>query len=69
MAWTQTDADALKAAIATGAVDVTYSDGSRVTYRSLADMRQTLALIQTDIAQTAGTRTTKTVRVNSRKGF
>lgn len=69
MAWQQSDADALKAAMATGVVDVTYSDGSRTTYRSLADMRQVLALIEAEIAQAAGARTTKSIRINGHKGF
>jgi len=68
MAWTQSDADALKAAIASGTRDVTYSDGSRVVYRSLAEMRQTLAMIEAEVAGSSTTRV-RTVRFNSCKGF
>jgi hypothetical protein len=39
MAWTQTDLDALEAAIAQGALRVRYSD-KEVQYRSLAEMLQ-----------------------------
>lgn len=39
MAWTQSDLDTLKAAIATGALSVRYADGRQVTYRTLAEMR------------------------------
>lgn len=39
MAWTQADLDALKRAIATGALKVRYADGREVTYRTLKEMR------------------------------
>lgn len=68
MAWTQSDIDALKTAIATGAVDVTYSDGSRVTYRSLAEMKEILAGMEAEVAG-PGVSRARTVRVNTRSGF
>lgn len=68
MAWTQSDADALKAAIATGARDVTYSDGSRVVYRSLDEMRQVLAMIQGEVAGSSVTRV-RTVHFDGSKAF
>lgn len=46
MAYTQADIDALKAAIATGALEVEFGAGpdkQRVRYRSLADMQAILA--------------------------
>lgn len=46
MPYTQTDIDTLKAAIASGALEVEFGSGAerrRVKYRSLADMRSTLA--------------------------
>ncbi len=46
MAWTQTDIDKLKAAIATGAMEVRFADGRTVKYRTLGEMRETLRLIQ-----------------------
>lgn len=52
MAWTQADKDALKAAIATGAREVQYSDGSRIAYRSLREMEQTLALMEKELTPT-----------------
>lgn len=45
MAFTLADADALKAAIASGALRVRYSDGSEVEYRSLVEMREALSMI------------------------
>lgn len=67
MAWTQDDADNLKASIASGTKDVTYSDGSRIVYRSLAEMRETLALIQAEVA--GSTTRVRTIRFNTGKGF
>lgn len=48
MAFTTADADALKSAIASGVRDVQYSDGSRVQYRSLSEMKEALAMIQAE---------------------
>lgn len=48
MAYTQADADALKAAMASGAQRVRYSDGSEVEYRSLAEMKEALSMIQAE---------------------
>lgn len=39
MAYTQSDLDALSTAIAAGIKSVTYADGRRVEYQSVADMR------------------------------
>lgn len=49
MAWTLTDIDTLKASIATGATKVRFADGREVTYRSLADMRSTLADMEREV--------------------
>lgn len=68
MAWTQDDVDALKSAIATGARDVQYSDNSRVTYRSLDEMRSILGDMESEVAG-ATVKRARTVRVNTTKGF
>lgn len=68
MAWTQGDIDALKVAIASGARDVQYSDNSRITYRSLAEMKDILGQMQAEVAG-AGVKRVKTIRINSCKGF
>lgn len=68
MAWTQSDVDALKSAIATGVKDVQYSDGSRMTYRSLDEMRSILADMAAEVAG-ASVKRAKTIRVNASKGF
>lgn len=48
MAWTQADVDKMKRAIASGA-RVVQLNGERVEYRSLAEMRATLAMMQGDL--------------------
>lgn len=48
MAWSQTDIDKLKASIAQGATKVKFAD-REVTYRSLAEMRETLRIMQIDV--------------------
>jgi hypothetical protein len=55
MSWTQSDIDALKAAIGSGALMVTYSDGSSVQYRSLADMKATLKMMEAEVSAPATT--------------
>lgn len=52
MTVTQSDIDALKAAINSGARAVTYSDGSEVQYRSLEEMRSILRDMQSELAAT-----------------
>ncbi|TVV75554.1 phage head-tail joining protein [Sphingomonas solaris] len=56
MAFTTADAEALRTAIATGAMKVRYADGREVTYRSLAEMREILRMIQADVQSDAGAR-------------
>lgn len=51
MSWTQADIDALKTAIAKGASQVRIGD-EQVVFRSLAEMKQTLALMQGEVAGT-----------------
>jgi len=46
VAWTQTDLDALRAAKATGALEVRYADGRLVRYRTLAEIDRILADIE-----------------------
>ena len=50
MAFTQAQIDALRAAIATGALTVRNANGEFVTYRSLAEMRQALAMMEGETA-------------------
>lgn len=48
MAYTQSDIDDLKAAIASGALRVRYADGREIMYRSLGEMRETLGIMQAE---------------------
>lgn len=57
MAFTSDDIDKLKEAIAGGALKVRFADGREVTYRSLAEMRQILSMMQNDVSPTSGNRT------------
>lgn len=52
MAWTQADIDALKAAMATGALSVSYAGppARSITYRSLAEMQSLLAQMQASVS-------------------
>lgn len=52
MAYTQSDIDDLKAAIASGALRVRYADGREIQYRSLAEMRETLGIMQAEATGT-----------------
>jgi len=49
MAFSQADRDALASAIASGATSVSY-EGKSVTYRSLDEMRRTLAMIEQELS-------------------
>ncbi|HJQ60824.1 MAG TPA: hypothetical protein VJ890_28225 [Vineibacter sp.] len=68
MAWTQTDADRLRKAIAQGVLTVEH-DGKRTTYRSLAEMRETLAMIEGSLSDTAGKSRVTQIRFTSEKGL
>ncbi|OYZ15630.1 MAG: hypothetical protein B7Y35_06060 [Sphingomonadales bacterium 28-64-96] len=53
MAWTQSDLDAINAAIASGAMEVRYADGSGAKYRSLDDMMKVRDMIAAVVAPAA----------------
>ena len=55
MAWTQLQIDALKTAIAMGALTVKHGE-TLTTYRSLEEMKSILSMMQSDV--TTRTRTT-----------
>lgn len=58
MPWTQTQLDALDAAIARGVLTVRYAD-REVTYHSLGDMLRLRATMAQAIASEAGTSSTR----------
>ena len=53
MAWTQTDLDALSAAITSGVKSVTYGDGRQVQYHTLDEMRRLRADMKAEIVASA----------------
>jgi hypothetical protein len=67
--WTQTDVDALKAAVASGILTVTYDGPPRrsITYQSLDAMRGLLASMQQDVRGAAGETSYRLMA--TRKGF
>lgn len=50
MAYTQADLDAIRKAIASGALRVRYPDGSSIDYRSMAEMEATEAKIKAEVS-------------------
>lgn len=68
-AYTQAQLDALRAALASGTLDVSY-DGKRVTYRSLKEIERAIAVVSGALDASAGTVRTRAVRVyQSGKGL
>lgn len=51
MSYTQTQLDALKDAYARGVLVAVLPDGSRVEYRSVADMERIIAKIETELGE------------------
>lgn len=68
MAFTQADVDAIKTAIASGEHEITYGDGRRIQYRSVAELQSALQLAQNEVAAAAGTTKKRTVRFQTSKG-
>jgi len=67
MAYTESQAEALREALASGALTVEY-DGKRVTYRSVREIKEALAQVETALARDAGTRVRR-ILVTTNKGF
>lgn len=61
MAYTETQRDALMAAIASGVLRVTY-DGKTVEYRSMAELRIALAEVERALAIADGTTINRTLK-------
>jgi hypothetical protein len=68
MAYTTAHLAALQAALASGVTSVSYQ-GRSVTYASIADLEKAIRIVQADLNQTAGIRSTRQVRVYANKGF
>ncbi len=67
MAYTEAQAGALREALASGVLTVEY-DGKRVTYRSVQEIKEALAEVETALARDAGKRV-RQIRVTTNKGF
>lgn len=67
MAWTQNDLDNLDRAIATGATRVELPSVGVVTYRSLSEMREVRAMIQSKLNVSAGTSPIRRIKIYSVK--
>ena len=67
MAWSQSDVDALKAAIADGrgARTITFGD-QQVTFNSISEMLQLLATMQADVNASSGAQTRSRVAAFSK---
>lgn len=66
MAWTQTEYETLKAAVASGTQEVRYSDKS-IRYHSLAEMRSLLAQMEAEMVAASGARPSSTVLLRFRR--
>jgi hypothetical protein len=68
MAFTEVDITALKAAIAQGALRVRFGE-REVTYRSLAEMKEILGMMESEVAVSDGRTRTRQVRFQTSKGL
>lgn len=53
MAWSASDLTALDAAIASGVAEVTFSDGRRVRYASVADLLRARGVVSAEVNASA----------------
>ncbi|MGR3495421.1 phage head-tail joining protein [Citreimonas sp.] len=68
MSYTEADLARVDQAISSGASEVEYSDGRRVRYRSVADLRAIRHIIAMNLAAQAGTRTPRFVNPTFDRG-
>jgi len=68
MAWTQSDQDVLRAAMAKGVKSVTYNSGNTVAYQTLQEMMELDRLMTAEIAATSGTAKSRTAYVQHSRG-
>jgi len=59
MAWTQSDIDALKKAFASGATEISYSNGKKVVFRSVDEFNQLLAQMEKEVNPSTSGRVAK----------
>lgn len=68
MAYTQTQLEALQAALASGELEVSH-EGRRVRYRSIAELKDAIAQVQSQLNSQAGKKPVRLIRVASTKGL
>jgi hypothetical protein len=66
--YTQAMVDALKVALASGTLTVSY-EGKTVTYRTLSDIQSTINMMQRELDTAAGKKSSRTIRVKSSRGL
>lgn len=69
MAFTQEDIDAIDEAIATGVLEVQFSDGKRTRYRSINELERAKYHIEGELTKALGKRPRRGVRMNVSKGI
>jgi hypothetical protein len=68
MAYTTADRDALKRAIASGTLRVSHN-GRSVEYRSMADLKDALRMVEEELAEAEGNLPPRQVLLSSRRGL
>ncbi|WP_252178336.1 hypothetical protein [Endozoicomonas sp. 4G] len=68
MPYTTEDRDRLRAALTGGEMMVKFADGRLVQYRSVSEIRQALALVDSELDAASGQRRPAAFRVNVSKG-
>ncbi|MGE0108257.1 MAG: phage head-tail joining protein [Bdellovibrionales bacterium] len=66
MTYTTTQRDALKAAIASGVLSLSY-DGKTVQYRTMAELKAALAEVEQGLARDSGKPMTRQIKVYAEK--
>ena len=68
MAYTQSDLDALQAALAKGEKRVSFGDKT-VEYRSVEELQAAIRTVEAEIARNTGASPKRQIRVTTAKGF
>lgn len=68
MAYTQTQLEALQAALASGELEVSH-EGRRIRYRSIAELEQAIARVQAHLTVQSGKKPVRRILVATTKGL
>jgi hypothetical protein len=69
MAYTTDDQTALQRALVSGELRVAFSDGRSVEYRSIREIKEALAVVNTTLNASSGKKRIRQVQVNMEPGF